>query len=164
MLPIDPFTKPPNADMALPGSKSITNRALVVAALAEGRSTLRKALFSEDTLAMVDSLRLLGVEIETVQSEGLLIVNGCAGKPQSDGSPLWVRQSGTTARFIMPIAALARGEVTIDGDEQIRIRPHKADADQLNEAKECQQYYCCSKTFFPPTYINNFDPSLRLLP
>ena len=131
MLTIDPFTKPPNVDMTLPGSKSITNRALVVAALAEGRSTLRKALFSEDTLAMVDSLRLLGVEIEAVQSEETLIVNGCAGKPQSDGSPLWVRQSGTTARFIMPIAALTRGEVTIDGDEQIRTRPHNELFDAL---------------------------------
>ena len=124
MLSIDPLTKPPSIDLKLPGSKSITNRALVLAALAKGTSTLHRALFAEDTLAMIDCLRKLGVNIATDELNEEIVVTGCAGQLRSNGDPLWVRQSGTTARFIMPLAALAQTEVLINGDPQILKRPH----------------------------------------
>ena len=124
MLSIDPLTKPPNIDLQLSGSKSITNRALVLAALAKGTSTLRRALFAEDTRAMIDCLKKLGVGIETDEINEEIVVTGCDGQLRSAGDPLWVRQSGTTARFIMPLAALAQTEVLINGDPQILKRPH----------------------------------------
>ena len=124
MLSIDPLTKPPNIDLQLPGSKSITNRALILAALAKGTSTLRRALFAEDTRAMIDCLKKLGVDIATDEVNEEMVVTGCDGQLRSGGDPLWVRQSGTTARFIMPLAALAQTEVLINGDPQILKRPH----------------------------------------
>lgn len=124
MLSIDPLTKPPNTDLQLPGSKSITNRALVLAALAKGTSTLRRVLFAEDTRAMIDCLKKLGVNIATDEVNEEIVITGCDGQLHSDGGPLWVRQSGTTARFIMPLAALAQTEILINGDPQILKRPH----------------------------------------
>jgi 3-phosphoshikimate 1-carboxyvinyltransferase len=123
MLEIDPVTAPPDVDIRLPGSKSITNRALVAAALADGTSTLSGVLFAEDTLAMMDCLALLGVGIEADPPTATVKVTGVAGRPQLPAEPLWVRQSGTTARFIVPVAALAPGSVRVDGDDQIRSRP-----------------------------------------
>ena len=102
-----------------PGSKSITNRALVTAALAGGRSRIVDPLRSDDTDAMVDCLRRLGVEVETgartfeVSSSGVL----------SGGGRLDVRASGTTARFITAVATLATGPSLVDGTARMRERP-----------------------------------------
>ncbi len=123
MLPIDPVTVAPDVDLVLPGSKSITNRALVAAALADGRSKLSGVLLAEDTLAMMDCLRALGAEITHDVGSATVVVTGVSGRPQVPRQPLWVRQSGTTARFVLPLAALVPGAVTVDGDEQIRSRP-----------------------------------------
>ena len=123
MLEIDPVTAPPDVDIRLPGSKSLTNRALVAAALADGTSTLSGVLFAEDTLAMMDCLALLGAGIDADVAAATVTITGVAGSPQAPVEPLWVRQSGTTARFIVPVAALASGPVRVDGDDQIRSRP-----------------------------------------
>lgn len=122
LLEIDPLMKPPDADIALPGSKSITNRALVAAALATGDSVLSNALIAEDTRAMADCLRALGVEVELDPWNSTIRVEGSGGRLVAK-EPLWVRQSGTTARFVLPLAALADGTAVVDGDEQIRARP-----------------------------------------
>ena len=119
MLSIDPLRKPPDIDIKLGGSKSITNRSLIVAALAKGTSTLHGALFAEDTYAMIDCLRRLGIQIECDEVAKSIVVVGSSGHLRSTGETLWVRQSGTTARFIMPLAALSGGEIRIDGDPQI---------------------------------------------
>jgi 3-phosphoshikimate 1-carboxyvinyltransferase len=121
-LAIDQLTAPPAARIALPGSKSITNRALVAAALASGRSTLSGALIAEDTLAMIDCLRTLGVSVDVDPTAREIIIEGSAGVLAASGT-LWVRQSGTTARFMLPLAALAVGGATVDGDKQIQSRP-----------------------------------------
>ena len=125
MLSIDPLRKPPDIDIKLGGSKSITNRSLIVAALAKGTSTLHGALFAEDTYAMIDCLRRLGIQIECDEVAKSIVVVGSSGHLRSTGETLWVRQSGTTARFIMPLAALSGGEIRIDGDPQILNRPHQ---------------------------------------
>lgn len=121
-LPIDPLTAPPDVTLLLPGSKSITNRALVAAALAEGTSTLRHVLAAEDTSAMIGCLRSLGVDIAHNVEDETATVQGARGRLSAIDT-LWVRQSGTTARFMLPLAAMATGGATVDGDPQIRDRP-----------------------------------------
>ncbi len=121
-LPIDPLTAPPDAAIIPPGSKSITNRALVPALLADGPTTLTGALLAEDTNAMIDCLRTLGAAVDIDPSERTVDVTPPDG-PLTASQPLWVRQSGTTARFMLPVAALVPGGALVDGDDQIRGRP-----------------------------------------
>jgi 3-phosphoshikimate 1-carboxyvinyltransferase len=121
----DPFAVEPavgrlHATVRPPGSKSITNRALVCALLAEGTSTLEGILAADDTEAMVAVIERLGA---TVRLEGdRAVVGGVAGRPQATG-PLDARQSGTTARFVLPLLALATEPATLDGHPQLRARP-----------------------------------------
>src|SRR6476661_7859885 len=79
-----------------PGSKSITNRALVCAALAEGTSTLTGALDSEDTRVMIESLGRLGIRVESTDNGSTLRVHGCSGKIPAANADLFVGNSGTT--------------------------------------------------------------------
>jgi 3-phosphoshikimate 1-carboxyvinyltransferase len=108
----------------VPGSKSGTNRALVLAAAAEGSSRLRGALRSRDTLLMAGALRALGVGVDTSSGDGTVwVVEG--GLRRRDGSPAVVDcgNAGTVARFTPALAALTDGDVTFDGDDRIRQRP-----------------------------------------
>ncbi len=118
---------PLDATVALPGSKSLTNRFLVLAALANDRSRLRQPLRSRDTLLMAAGLRSLGVGIEDVGSEGkvppgsqdwLVTPGALHGGVRIDAG-----LAGTVMRFLPPVAALATGPVEIDGDPQARLRP-----------------------------------------
>ncbi len=121
--PIEPLRSAPDLVAGIPGSKSHTNRALVCAALARGRSTLRGALFADDTEAMVEALRFLGIGVHVDRAATTMEVEGCGGElPVSDGV-LDVRQSGTTGRFLLPMLALGRGRVVLDGHPQLRARP-----------------------------------------
>lgn len=123
-LPIVPLAAPPNATVNVPGSKSITNRALIMAALAAGTTTLEGALFAEDTRAMLAALAALGIEI-SVQDEaaGVLTVVGCGGKLPGTEVSLDAHQSGTTGRFLPPLVALSEAPVVVDGHPQLRTRP-----------------------------------------
>ena len=122
-MPVAPIEGPIDVVVSLPGSKSITNRALVCAALADGTSTLRNALHADDTEAMVDGLRALGAEIETDWGRGRLVVSGTAGLPVSDVAIIDARQSGTTARFLLPVAGLGGGHRRVDAANRMRERP-----------------------------------------
>jgi 3-phosphoshikimate 1-carboxyvinyltransferase len=104
---IQPLTRPPDATVRLPGSKSITNRALVCAALADGPSVLHGALQADDTEAMIGCLRGLGIEIEADGDS--VTVHGRGGAIPVTAAKLDVRLSGTTARFIAPLAARGHG-------------------------------------------------------
>jgi len=105
-----------------PGSKSLTNRALPLAALAEGRSTLRGALTDGvDARRMIESLRALGASIEEADS-GSLTVDGVGGAFPKGGE-LFLENAGTATRFLTGLACLAREAVTIDGNERMRQRP-----------------------------------------
>jgi len=106
----------------LPGSKSVTNRALVLAALADGRSTVRRPLRSRDSELMAAALRGLGVDV-TDTPDGDWLVDGVPGPLQPRESSVDVGNAGTVARFLPPVAALALGDVRFDGDPRVRERP-----------------------------------------
>ena len=118
-----------NAVIRPPGSKSITNRALVCAALADGRSTLTGALESEDTLMMTEALRLLGVGVAHDPSVHSIRVFGCGGRLPAAHANLFVANSGTTIRFLTAVATLGHGDFRLDGSPRMRQRPI---ADLLN--------------------------------
>ena len=109
---------PLDATVRLPGSKSLTNRALVLAALADGPSVVRRALRSRDTSLMAGALRGLGAGIDT-SSEDWVVSPGPLRGPASVDCGL----AGTVMRFVPPVAALADGNVTFDGDAHARTRP-----------------------------------------
>jgi 3-phosphoshikimate 1-carboxyvinyltransferase len=106
-----------------PGSKSLTNRALVCAALARGTTTLVGTLVADDTAAMIDCLRALGVRIRGGAEGTELTVEGVHGRPPAEGGLLDARLSGTTSRFVLPVAALGAGTFIVDGAAPLRARP-----------------------------------------
>ena len=120
MIEIRPSQKPVNAVVTVPGSKSYTNRALLVAALAEGRSRLTGALFSDDTHYMCEALRKLGVEIEADAEGCTFDVVGNGGKIPVDHAELYIGNAGTAARPLVSYVALGNGEFIIDGDAPMR--------------------------------------------
>ena len=120
---------PPDQTVAVPGSRSLTNRALVCAALAEGTSQLHGWLDSDDTLAMREGLERLGVAIETREDE--LRIRGVGGRFAIPLRPLDCKLSGTTIRFLAACAALAPGRVVLDGVPRMRERPIQELADAL---------------------------------
>lgn len=114
-------TRPLDAVVALPGSKSLTNRALVLAALADGRSVVRRPLRSRDTELMADALRVLGVRVADEGQDW--VVDGVPGPLSPTGAAIDVGNAGTVTRFLPPVAALATAPVTFDGDPRVRERP-----------------------------------------
>lgn len=124
-LAIEPLVVPPGAPELVwhvPGSKSITNRALPLAALAEGTTTLTGVLHSDDTLHMRHALEALGIGIEDVD-ETTLRVHGGKSRLRAPHEPLFIGNSGTTVRFLTALAALVPGPVTLVGDEHMAKRP-----------------------------------------
>ncbi|MES1213736.1 MAG: 3-phosphoshikimate 1-carboxyvinyltransferase [Singulisphaera sp.] len=114
---------PLDATIRPPGSKSITNRALICAALAAGESTLSGCLDSEDTRVMVAALGQLGIHVTANDNRNVLRVNGCDGRIQSSAAELYVANSGTTVRFLTAMLALGQGRFSLDGTPRMRERP-----------------------------------------
>ncbi|MBN9195248.1 MAG: 3-phosphoshikimate 1-carboxyvinyltransferase [Microbacterium sp.] len=116
---------PLDARVTVPGSKSLTNRELVLAALADGPSRLRAPLHSDDSARMIDALRLLGVGVDIERGEGDvgddLLVTPVA--PFAGGSVIDCGQAGTVMRFVAPLAGFAEGEVTMTAHETALHRP-----------------------------------------
>jgi 3-phosphoshikimate 1-carboxyvinyltransferase len=106
-----------------PGSKSITNRALVCAALADGVSQLTGALDSEDTRVMMDGLGQLGIKVESQDAESRLLVHGAGGEIPALEADLFCANSGTTIRFLTALTTLGHGSFRLDGVERMRQRP-----------------------------------------
>jgi len=122
-LEIQPVAGPIRATVTPPGSKSLTNRALVCAALAQGTSQLTGVLDSEDTRVMVESLARLGIELAADWPAGTIDVVGCGGRIPAKGAELFVANSGTTMRFLTAMAALGQGTFRLDGTPRMRQRP-----------------------------------------
>ena len=119
---IEPLQRPPEATVEVPGSKSLTNRALVAAGLARGTSTLSGVLDADDTRAMVAALTALGITVRWQDATTCSVV-GVAGVPPVAAPHLDVRLSGTTARFLAPLLALLPGPSVLDAAAPFRRRP-----------------------------------------
>ncbi len=122
-LLITPFAQPASGSICPPGSKSITNRALVCAALAQGGSRLVGALDSDDTRVMIEALRALGIDVRVDLAKRTIVVTGCGGNIPAKSAALFVGNSGTTARFLTPLLALGNGTYRLDGTPRMRERP-----------------------------------------
>jgi 3-phosphoshikimate 1-carboxyvinyltransferase len=136
LIEIVPLDKPVRAEVTVPGSKSITNRALILAALADGGVTLKGALWSEDTQIMVDCLKELGFIVNvaadpdepcnrtiTVIGQGGLIPDGGS---ESEPKSLFVGNAGTAARFLAPFLCLGNGVYRLHGVKRMHERPQAA--------------------------------------
>src|SRR5690349_1927736 len=147
LIEIVPLKKPVHAGITVPGSKSITNRALVLAALADGETVLGGALWSEDTQVMVDGLVKLGfaVKVEPDPDEvcnRTITVHGLGGKIPNAGTlekplELFVGNAGTAARFLVTLVCLGHGIYRLDGVKRMRERPQEALFDALRELGYC---------------------------
>src|SRR5216684_9177387 len=133
LIEIVPLDKPVRAEITVPGSKSITNRALVLAALAEGETTLRCALWSEDTQVMVDCLQELGFLVNVAADPNeicnrTITVYSLAGKVPRGGTveqpmDLFVVNAGTAARFLAALVCLGQGVYRLHGVPRMHERP-----------------------------------------
>jgi 3-phosphoshikimate 1-carboxyvinyltransferase len=120
MIEIQPIRKSLDATIVVPGSKSYTNRALLVAALARGASTVTGALFSDDTRYMCNALQKLGIEINADEKQARFDVHGNGGDIPVSSAELYIGNSGTTSRSLTAYVSLGRGRFVIDGDEPMR--------------------------------------------
>ncbi|MCS6975704.1 MAG: 3-phosphoshikimate 1-carboxyvinyltransferase [Gemmatales bacterium] len=135
-LPIQPLDRPPNAVVRVPGSKSITNRAMVLAALyAKSECLLHGALQSEDTEVMAEALRRLGFAIEPDWQNRQIRVSRPLGSEVIPvrKADLFCANSGTTMRFLTAMVALGRGRYRLDGVERMRQRPMRDLLDALQQ-------------------------------
>ncbi|MGP1612886.1 MAG: 3-phosphoshikimate 1-carboxyvinyltransferase [Catonella sp.] len=115
----------------VPGSKSITNRALLIAALADGESRLSGALFSNDAKNMIDCLNVLGIKTDMDEENETIILQGCGGKIPVKEASINVGSAGTAARFITALLAFSGGIYHLDSSEQMKKRPMKPFLDAL---------------------------------
>ncbi|HEY4300303.1 MAG TPA: 3-phosphoshikimate 1-carboxyvinyltransferase [Candidatus Didemnitutus sp.] len=143
-LPIQPFARPVVGAVALPGSKSITNRALTLAALGDREITLSGALFSRDTRIMVAALQALGFAVRTNEKARTITVTGLGGRIPRREAEIHVGNAGTAARFLTALVCLREdGIYRFDGDEAMRRRP----IGPLLEALESQGAHANAKSF-----------------
>ena len=115
-----------SARVSIPGSKSLTNRELVLSALASGPSEILNPLESRDSSLMIEALRSLGSEIESTPNSLRITPKPISGPAQIDCG-----LAGTVMRFVPPVAALAKGDISFDGDVAARSRPMKTTVDSL---------------------------------
>lgn len=151
-LTIQPFTKPVRGRVTLPGSKSITNRALILAALSRESLTLEGALFSDDTRIMAEALRRLGVTVSEDERGKEIFVKGCGGQLPNAEAELYVGNAGTAARFLTAMLCLRQGGVyQLDGSAPMRKRPMRGLLDALVAHGAAEVEYQGEHGFFPFT-------------
>jgi len=122
-IEIAQLTAPLDARVVVPGSKSITNRAMVLAALAQGRSVLEPVLLSDDTRHMTDALRAMGFNVEIDEAARRITVDGRGGAVPARGADIFVGGAGTVMRFVVAMVTLGEGRFRIDGNQRMRQRP-----------------------------------------
>lgn len=130
---IFPVPGPVSGTIRPPGSKSITNRALVIAALADGASTLTGVLESRDTQVMRDSLRRLGIPLDENLHQHRIVVQGQRGQIPNRQAELWLENSGTSIRFLTALTSLGEGTYRLDGNTRMRERPIRDLIESLRE-------------------------------
>ena len=122
-MKISPSTTPLSARVAVPGSKSHTNRALLVAALATGTTVLRNALFSDDSRYFAEALQVLGFTVSLTSNTKTMSVTGQNGSLPANDAALFIGNAGTAARFLTALLTLGNGSFRLDGDHRMRQRP-----------------------------------------
>lgn len=133
-LPIEPFKAPPRGRVTLPGSKSVTNRALVMAALADGTIRLLNPLLSRDTRLMLDALRTLRFGVRVADDGAWMEIDGAGGSIPCDEAELHVGNAGTVARFLTALLAHhPEGRFSLDGDPAMRARPMRGLLEALGD-------------------------------
>lgn len=132
-LEIEPIDHPIRGSIRPPGSKSLTNRALIVAALARGTSRLTGVLDSQDTRVMLDSLRRLGINAKHDAAACTVEITGGSGKFPATAADLWLENSGTSIRFLTALCTLGRGRFRLDGNARMRERPIGDLVEALNQ-------------------------------
>ncbi|MEY2727712.1 MAG: 3-phosphoshikimate 1-carboxyvinyltransferase, partial [Planctomycetota bacterium] len=159
-ITIPPVNHPLRGTIRPPGSKSITNRALILAALANGPSTLTGVLDSQDTRVMVESLRRLGFNIQQNIADCHCSVEGLAGHIPAHSAELWLENSGTSIRFLTALCTLGHGTYRLDGVERMRQRPI---ADLVDTLQQLGADISCDRpgSGCPPLTIHGTQHSLR---
>ncbi len=120
---IHPLFHPLNAIVRVPGSKSLTNRALLIASLANGTTHLTNALFSDDSRYFAKALQTLGFDVQLDETNHTMTVTGMGGKIPAKKAELFIGNAGTAARFLSAFLTLGNGEYILDGEPRMRERP-----------------------------------------
>ena len=128
-----PFVGKPIIEVTVPGSKSITNRALLLAALSEGKSVLKGVLFSDDSRVFMEALKTLGYEIDVNEKEAKVTIVGHGTQIPKQAADVYVGSAGTAARFLTAMLALSGGHYHVTSSKQMQARPMRP----LLEALEC---------------------------
>ena len=122
-MKIASITHPLNASVRVPGSKSLTNRALLIAALADGTTRLENALFSDDSRYFAAALQTLGFDVRIDEASQTMTVSGQGGRIPASHAELFIGNAGTAARFLSAFLTLGSGQYTLDGEPRMRERP-----------------------------------------
>lgn len=122
-LRITPINHALNATVRVPGSKSLTNRALLIASLANGTTHLTNALFSDDSHHFAKALQTLGFDVQLDEQNFSMTVTGLGGKIPAKNAELFIGNAGTAARFLSAFLTLGNGEYILDGEPRMRERP-----------------------------------------
>ena len=122
-MKINPITHPLSATVRVPGSKSLTNRALLIASLAKGTTHLANALFSDDSRYFAKALQTLGFDLQLDEVNHSMKVTGLGGKIPATKAELFIGNAGTAARFLSAFLTLGNGEYILDGEPRMRERP-----------------------------------------
>ncbi|MEE9403412.1 MAG: 3-phosphoshikimate 1-carboxyvinyltransferase [Algisphaera sp.] len=155
-LLVAPLRSPFDLSIAPPGSKSLTNRALLLAALADGRSTLTGVLFADDTRRMLEALIALGFDVAVDEPNRKVTVTGAAGRIPNDSADLMLGNAGTAVRFLTAALALGEGPYTVDGIARMRERPIGQLVDPLHELGAEVEYL--GEDRYPPLKIHGLEP------
>jgi 3-phosphoshikimate 1-carboxyvinyltransferase len=150
-LTLEPVRKPFSADFTPPGSKSLTNRALIIAALANGQSALTNCLFADDTRVMIDSLQKLGFRLDINEHETLIVAHGHGGQIPNPSADLYCGNSGTSTRFLTAMCSVGRGRYLLDGNARMRQRPIGQLTDMLHNLGVRIEYK--NQRGFPPLEV-----------
>lgn len=146
---LHPLTRPIDVKVEVPGSKSYTNRALIIAALANGITALRGVSDSNDSKVLISLLKQLGVDIN--EEDNVLYVTGCGGKFRAKDITLNVEDAGTVMRFMTALCCLVPAQITLEGSERMHQRPIRELVDAL--AQLGAQISYLGKVGYPPIKI-----------
>ena len=163
-LEIIPVTGPVVGEIRPPGSKSITNRALIIAAQAAGTSRLTGVLDSQDTRVMLESLKRLGWSVEQDLTTATVVLSGGTGRPTASKADLWLENSGTSIRFLTALCTRGSGTYRLDGNARMRERPLEdlvAGLNQLGASVRTELNNACPPVIVEATGLAGGSASVR---